>query len=87
MIDGGPNALAYGLLAAGAAMALAWAVVRRFASPRLRSQLRPGFAGLTAGLFLGIAYVLTSPQVALFLAVPIAIIAYFNIVGRQKRKR
>lgn len=87
MIWGGEQILIYALLAAGIVLCIAWALVRRFASRKLRANLLPIFAGLSAGLFLGIIYVLTDAKTALLLALPIAVIVYFNITGRKKKRK
>jgi len=85
MIAGGPNDLAFVLLAVGAVLAVAWLVVVRFAPAPWRHRLRPVFAGGTAGVFLGIVYVMRGPEVALLLLMPVGLIAYFNMTGRKRR--
>ena len=76
--------LSHLLFVACVAMAVGWFAVRKLA-PAWRKPLLPVFAGFTGGLFLAIAYLVSGLKIVLWLAIPVAVIIYFNMTGRRRR--
>src|SRR5262249_2938443 len=82
----GSSEVSFVLLAVGVVLLGLWFLVSKYASRSMQQRLRPIFAGTSAGMFLGIVYMMIGQGTALALAVPVGIIAYFNLTDRRRQR-